>query len=84
MTRRPLDFRLHKERIALALDQSHLCHEGFASELGLSRQYWSMLFNGRRSVPPWIRTRLLANPRLAGIPEAELWEVRPASNERGA
>ena len=82
MTRRPLDFRIRKERIALALDRNHLCHEGFAQELGICRQYWSMLFNARRSVPPRIRSRLLASPRLAGIPESELWDVRPSGEHR--
>jgi len=84
MTARPLDFRLRKERIALVLDRHHLCHEGFAQELGISRQYWSMLFNRRRPVTPRIRARLLANSRLAGIPESELWDVRPASGHRSA
>ncbi len=84
MTRRPLDYRLRKERIALVLDRNHLCHEGFAQELGISRQYWSMLFNGRRSVTPRLRARLLANPRMAGIPESELWDVRPAAEPRSA
>jgi hypothetical protein len=76
MPRRPLDYRLRPERIALVLDRHHLCHEGFAQELGLSRQYWSMLFNRRRPLSPRIRARLLANPRLAGIPEGELWEIQ--------
>ena len=84
MTSRPLDYRLRKERIALALDRSHICHEGFAQELGISRQFWSMLFNARRRVTPRIRARLLANPRLAGIPESELWDVRPTGEHRSA
>ena len=84
MTRRPLDFRIRKEHIALVLDRHHLCHEGFAQELGISRQYWSMLFNGRRHVTPRIRARLLANPRLAEIPESELWDVRPSGEHRSA
>jgi transcriptional regulator with XRE-family HTH domain len=84
MPRRPLDFRLRKECIALVLDQHHICHEGFASELGISRQYWSMLFNGKRSLTPRIRARLLANPRLEGLPEAEIWDVRPASDTASA
>ena len=79
MPQRPLDYRLRPERIALVLDQHHLWHEGIAKELGLSRQYWSLLFNRRRPVSPRIRARLLANPRLEGIPESELWEVRPVA-----
>jgi hypothetical protein len=76
MSKRPLDYRLRPERIALVLDRHHLCHEGFAQELGLSRQYWSMLFNRHRPLSPRIRARLLANPRLVGIPEGELWEIQ--------
>ena len=80
MPTRPLDFRLRRERIALALDQHHLCHKSFAKELKVSRQYWSLLFNSRRPVSPRIRARLLASPRLTGVPESELWEIRPSTN----
>lgn len=81
MPPRPLDYRIRPQRVALALDQQHICHEGFAQELGLSRQYWSLLFNRRRSLTPRLRTLLLASPRLAGIPEDELWDVVPTDAE---
>jgi hypothetical protein len=75
---RPLDYRIRPSRVALALDQHHLCHEGFAQELGLSRQYWSLLFNRRRPLTPRVRALLLKSPRLRGIPESELWDIVPA------
>ena len=84
MPSRPLTFLLRREHIALILDQHHLCHEGFARELGLSRQYWSMLFNGKRPLSPPVRARILACPRLAGIPESELWDVVPHADTRAA
>ena len=78
--RRPLDYRLRKARIAVILDEQRLQHDVFARELDLSRQHWSQLFNRRRSLSPAVRARLLANPRLEGIPESELWEVRPVAD----
>ena len=84
MSKRPLDYRLRPERIALVLDRHHLCHERFAQELGLSRQYWSMLFNRRRPLSPRVRARLLSNPRLEGIPESELWDVQRHADPQAA
>lgn len=76
MSVRPLDYRLRRDAIAVVLDRAHLCHEGFASELGLSRPYWSALFNGHRGLSPAVRARLIACPRLAGLAELDLWDVR--------
>jgi hypothetical protein len=84
MPSRPLEFHINRSRIALVLDEHHLCHEGFAQELGLSRQYWSALYNRKRPLSPPIRARILACPRLAGIPESELWDVVPHADTRAA
>lgn len=75
MTAHPLRYFLRTERVGAAIDQHHLSHEGFAAELGVSRQHWSTLYNGRRPVSPKLRRALLASPRLAGVAEAELFEV---------
>ena len=45
------------------------------NQVALSRQHWSSLYNGRRPLSPKVRRALLANPRLAGIAEGELFEV---------
>ena len=75
MTTHPFAVYLRPAAIAAVLFRCHLCQEGFASEIGVSRQYWSSLFNRRRSLSPKVRRALLANPRLAGVAEAELFEV---------
>jgi hypothetical protein len=75
MTVHPLRYFLRRVRVGAVFDQHHLSHEGFASEVGVSRQHWSSLYNGRRPLSPKVRRALLANPRLAGIPEGELFEV---------
>ncbi len=75
MTTHPFAIYLRPTAIAAVLFRHHLCQEGFASEIGVSRQHWSSLFNRRRALSPKVRRALLANPRLAGVPEAELFEV---------
>ena len=75
MTARPLRFLLRPERIGAAIDQHHLSHDAFAAEIGVSRQHWSSLYNRHRALSPKVRWSILANTRLAGIPEAELFEV---------
>ena len=77
----PLRYKLRKPRLEIVLAQNHLCHEGFASELSLSRQYWSRIWNGHRDLSPRIRRALLQNERLKGVPEVELWDVFPAGSE---
>ena len=79
MTARPFRYLLRTARVAAIIAQHHLCHEGFADEIGVCRQHWSGIFNRRRTLSPTVRRALLGNPRLAGIPEAELFEVFPAS-----
>ena len=75
MTAHPLRYFLRRDRVGALIDQHHLSHEGFAAELGVSRQHWSILYNGRRPVSPKLRRALLASPRLVGVAEAELFEV---------
>lgn len=77
----PLRYLLRQERLALIIAQHHLCQEGFAAELELSRQYWSELWNRHRPLSPKIRRALLQNERLKGIAESELWDVLPAASE---
>ncbi|MBM4367916.1 MAG: helix-turn-helix domain-containing protein [Deltaproteobacteria bacterium] len=75
MTAHPLRYFLRTEHVGALIDRHHLSHEAFAVELGVSRQHWSTLYNGRRPVSPKLRRALLASPRLAGVAEAELFEV---------
>jgi hypothetical protein len=70
-------YYLNKERIVAAIDASHLCQAGFASEIGLSRCHWSQVLNRHRAATPRIRRALLGHIVLQGIPEAELWDVFP-------
>ncbi len=77
MTIHAYRFFLRADRIAAVIFQHHLSQDGFASEIGVSRQHWSLLFNRRRPLSAKVCRALLANPRLAGIPESELFEVLP-------
>ena len=81
MTIPPFRFYLRPGRIAAVICLHHLSQDAFASEIGVCRQHWSLLFNRRRPLSAKVCRALLANPRLAGIPEAELFEVIPV---RGA
>ena len=78
MTTYPFRFFLVPDRIAAVIFQHHLSQDGFASEIGVSRQHWSLIFHRRRPLSARVCRALLANPRLNGIPEAELFEVVPA------
>ena len=75
MTAHPLRYFLRRDRVGALIDQHHLSHEGLAAELGVSRQHWSILYNGRRPVSPKLRRALLASPHLVGVAEVELFEV---------
>ena len=77
MTTHPFLVYLRPATVRAVLFRDHLCQEGFAFELGLSRQHWSTLYNRRRSLTAKVRRALLANPRLVGIAETELFEVVP-------
>ena len=80
MSTPPFRFFLRPDRIAAVICLHHLSQDGFASEIGVCRQHWSLLFNRRRPLSAKVCRALLANPRLAGIPEAELFEVLPAQS----
>lgn len=82
MTRRR--YLLRTETIQDVLDRNHLTHQRFADHLGLSRSYWSQLFNRRRSLSPDVRRDLLASRYLRNLGEDALWEVVLYTDERAA
>ena len=57
------------------LDDHHLTHMRFAEHLGLSRSYWSQLFNRRRHLTPSVRQDLRASRYLRHLCRAELWDT---------
>jgi transcriptional regulator with XRE-family HTH domain len=70
-------FLLRQDTIRRVLTRSHLTHQQFADHLGLSRSYWSQLYNRHRHLTPTLRQTLLASRYLAGLAEDELWEELP-------
>ncbi len=68
-------FYLRTATVQNILDDHHLTHMRFADHLGLSRSYWSQLFNRRRHLTPSVRQDLLASHYLRHLPEAELWDI---------
>lgn len=74
----PPIFILKPDAIANTIRRNHLCQEGFALTIGLSRSHWSQIFNRRKAVSFKVRRRLLDCPLLKGIPENDLWEELPA------
>lgn len=74
MTPRRL-FYLRADAVQHALDFAHLSHLRFADHLGLSRSYWSQVFNRRRPLSPDVRRDLVASRYLRGLTEAQLWDV---------
>ncbi len=70
----------HVQRI---LDRNHLSHRRFADHLGISRSYWSQLFNRHRALTPDLRRDLLTSRYLRDLPEEELWEVVPPDEPSG-
>ena len=71
----PATFLLNPQPIQSALDRAHLAHKDFADHLGISRAYWSQLFNRKRRVTPMVRQLLVKSKYLEGIEHDELWEV---------
>ena len=57
------------------LDRHHLSHLRFADHLGMSRSYWSQVFNRRRPLSPDVRRDLLSSRYLRDLPEHDLWDV---------
>lgn len=72
-------YYLHKEPIVAAIDEHHLCQEGFATEIGLSRSHWSQILNGHRHATPRVRRALQEHPITGELPEASLWRVEPTT-----
>lgn len=70
-------FMLKPDAIAATIRRHHLCQEGFAQTIGLSRSHWSQVFNRRKPASPRIRRMLLNCPLLQGVPEQDLWEEVP-------
>lgn len=68
-------FYLRPDTIQDVLDRQHLSHIRFATHLGLSRSYWSQVFNRRRALSPDLRRDLLSSRYLKGIAEDRLWET---------
>jgi transcriptional regulator with XRE-family HTH domain len=68
-------FLLRQDTIRRVLVRFHLTHQQLADHLGLSRSYWSQLFNRHRSLTPASRQALLASQYLEGVGEDELWDV---------
>jgi hypothetical protein len=71
----PARFYLRPATLQTVLDRNHLTHTRFAAHLGLSRSYWSQLFNRRRPLSPEVRRDLLASRYLRDLPETSLWQV---------
>lgn len=67
-------FYLKPHAIRRVIVRSHMCQEGFARTLGLSRSHWSQLLNGRRPLSTRVRRGLLECPLLRGLSEQDLWK----------
>lgn len=73
-------FLLRQDTVRRVLTRFHLTHQQLADHLGLSRSYWSQVYNRHRHLTPSLRQTLLASRYLEGLGEDELWEVLPASD----
>jgi hypothetical protein len=71
-------YLLRTDTIQDVLDRHHLSHLCFADHLGLSRSYWSQVFNRHRPLSPSLRRYLLASKYLKGFDESALWDVTSA------
>lgn len=77
-------FYLRSDTVQDVLDRHHLSHLRFADHLGLSRSYWSQVFNRRRPLSPDVRRDLLASRYLRDLPEDTLWDVVDTAEESAA
>ena len=68
-------FFLNQDTIQLVLDRNHLTHQRFADHLGLSRSYWSQVFNRHRHLTPMVRQCLIRSRYLKRVDEHTLWDV---------
>lgn len=73
-------FWLRQDTVRRVLTRFHLTHQQLADALGLSRSYWSLIYNRHRHLTPALRQTLLASSYFDGLSEGELWEVLPASD----
>jgi hypothetical protein len=77
-------YLLRKATVDAMLDRNHLTHQRFADHLGLSRSYWSQVYNGRRHLTPAVRQCLLGSRYLKGLDEAALWDIVVAPTAEAA
>lgn len=77
-------FLLRQDTVQRVITRNHLTHQQFADHLGLSRSYWSQVFNRHRHLTPMLRQLLLASRFLKTVPEDELWDVLPVEDEADA
>lgn len=70
-------FFLRRDTLHRVITRNHLTHQQFADHLGLSRSYWSQVFNRHRHLTPLLRQTLLGSRLLKGVPEDELWDIVP-------
>lgn len=77
-------FFLRSDTVQDVLDRHHLSHLRFADHLGLSRSYWSQVFNRRRPLSPDVRRDLIASRYLRDLPEDTLWDVVDTAEESAA
>ena len=67
-------FFLHSDRVRDLIEDRHMPHHALATELGISRAYWSLLLNRHRPLTKSVRRKILDCPVFAGVPEDVLWE----------
>lgn len=77
-------YLLVTDQIRAILDGRHYSHQRAAQRLGVSRSYWSQLINGRRSLTPDMRARILECPLFAGLPEEQLWRIEHTGDDEAA
>jgi antitoxin component HigA of HigAB toxin-antitoxin module len=76
--RRPFIHWLNSDLIAERIDVENLTHARFADHLGLSRSYWSQIYNRKRPLTPMVRCCLLGSRYLQGLSAEDLWERVPS------
>jgi hypothetical protein len=68
-------YLLRRDTVQRVITRNHLTHQQFADHLGLSRSYWSEVFNRHRHLTPTMRQTLLGSRLLKHLPEDALWDV---------
>lgn len=74
-------FLIRQDTVQRVITRNHLTHQQFADHLGLSRSYWSQVFNRHRHLTPMLRQTLLGSRLLKSVPEDELWDIVPAAED---